>query len=98
MASYNIEPRDHMNEVDLILSEEEGAIEALTYLLKENIVAASTCRTDGAFVMAFSLKFQRCAGPTMVKAKVSYSKKMGEELDVMCRDAEQGELFGEEAD
>jgi hypothetical protein len=77
-----------MDEQELIEIEKEAAVQALTYLANGNLEAASKSKDEGCFKMTFGLSFQRSAGPTVIKARVRYTKTVGEDLELHCRDSQ----------
>jgi hypothetical protein len=81
-----------LDELALIEAETETAEQALLYLLRQNIIRASTCKQDEKFKMTFSLTFERCHGPTTIKSKCAYTKSMGEELVLFSKDTTQPPL------
>lgn len=78
--------------------EKDKALESLTYLLEEHFVKASQTSLAGKFALSFSLVFDRLAGRTSIKAKIAYSRKFTDEMEVFAQAVEQVSLFDGEKD
>jgi len=68
------------------------AQELANYLLKEHLEQAGKTSIAGRFSISLSLTFDRLAGRTSIKAKVSYSRKFTDELEGFAQHG-QGDLF-----
>ena len=76
--------------------EKGKALESLKYLFEEHFVRASETSIAGKFALGFSLTFERLAGRTSIKAKVSYSRKFTDELEAFAQLGQQGVLFDQD--
>ncbi len=79
--------------IEMNEKEKAKALESLTYLLKEHFEKASQTSIAGKFALGFSLVFDRLAGRTSIKAKVSYSHRFTDEVEAFAQLHEQSELF-----
>ena len=80
------------DQLELEQRELTKAQELASYLLKEHLVEAGKTSIAGRFTMGLSLTFDRLAGRTSIKAKVSYSRKFTDELEGFAQH-NQGDLF-----
>jgi hypothetical protein len=79
--------------IEMHSKEKDKALESLTYLLEEHFEKASQTSIAGKFALGFSLVFDRLAGRTSIKAKVSYSRRFTDEVEAFAQLHEQGGLF-----
>jgi hypothetical protein len=91
-----VDVTDGFNLLTLHDREKDKALESLEYLLNEHFDRASETSIAGKFAIGFSLTFDRMAGRTSIKAKVSYSRKFTDELEAFAQLGTQGDLFGED--
>jgi hypothetical protein len=91
-----VDVTDGCNFLTLHEREMDKALESLQYLLKEHFGRASETSIAGKFALGFSLTFDRLAGRTSIKAKVSYSRKFTDEVEAFAQLGQQGDLFDED--
>lgn len=90
-----VDVTDQFDAVALQGREHMKAQESLAYLLREHFQKASDTSIAGKFTLGFSLTFERLAGRTSIKAKVSYSRKFTDEVEAFAQLHEQGSLLEE---
>jgi hypothetical protein len=89
-----VDVTDGFNLLTLQEREMDKALESLQYLLKEHFDRASETSIAGKFALGFSLTFDRLAGRTSIKAKVSYSysRKFTDEVEAFAQLGQQGDF------
>jgi hypothetical protein len=72
--------------------EQEKACDLIRELLATHLFLAAKCRVEEKFAVGFALTFERDAHSTIVKAKISYSKKYSEVIEGTASPYEQLEM------
>jgi hypothetical protein len=81
-----------MDATTRLQTEIDGAKEAFKHLIEQNIAHAAKFDNGEKYVMNFKIEFHRLSRRTEIKAEVSYSQRLKDQLEVYCRDPLQCEL------
>ncbi len=75
-----------MDATTRLQTEIDGAKEAFEHLIEQNIAHAAKFDNGEKYVMNFKIEFHRLSRRTEIKAEVSYSQRLKDQLEVHCRD------------